>query len=490
MVDFDDGYGDPSDYGMEQSDFDAASAVGAQTYQDNQDNQNQQFGIGSGDGIDSSEGNIRDPSIGFGNDTYRQFSDDMLQNYLRAGSVNPYSSLNALNNFAGGAGDFGINGSRMGLNTALANLYTKERGASNINPFPEGPFGTDTIFGKVDRTKDLGSQRIQEINDLRARQAFGLPSLNTGKSYTSKDFEAGRDTQQGMVQELPMGGIERFARAFTPYGAMLPTRAAPVQSQMYRDAQTEADAPGIIDQVGDGLSSYGTDVYNSVSETGGAIGDFLTNMITKSNSYMNDKFSGSNLNSGVFSAGDSSKNQLVPDGTREQLVPNNFIESPPTDKRITTNAGDAFSSEVIPQNYSPASVGIDQLGSMNSDGQYGDAAGSLFKRNSLDNYTSPNFTQAEIENKYNKMFGPQETATTDAPRLRPNNLDTTYIPRPGFLQTADMSDRLQQLGDEFNNYVGPNGKEVFGNPNLRLNFGLDKDNNPEGKLTYNTNFFG
>ena len=486
--DFDDGY-DASDYNA--GDLSSASQVGFDTYQNNQ---NQQFGMGSGDGMDSAVAGIVRPEFQrTGIDSIlNNMSNDMFTNYMNAGSNNVPNVFD----LGGGVGDFGFGNTRSQnfLNPQLAEMYKQQeiaRTGVNLdkNPFVDSIF-TDLFGNSIDRTKDLGSQRVQEINDLRARQAFGLPSLNTGKSYTSKDFEAGRDTQQGMVQELPMGGIERFARAFTPYGSMLPTRAAPVQSQMYRDAQTEADAPGIIDQVGDGLSSYGTDVYNSVSETGGAIGDFLTNIITKSNSYMNDKFSGSNLNSGVFSAGDSSKNQLVPDGTREQLVPNNFIESPPTDKRITTNAGDAFSSEVIPQNYSPASVGIDQLGSMNSDGQYGDAAGSLFKRNSLDNYTSPNFTQAEIENKYNKMFGPQETATTDAPRLRPNNLDTTYIPRPGFLQTADMSDRLQQLGDEFNNYVGPNGKEVFGNPNLRLNFGLDKDNNPEGKLTYNTNFFG
>jgi hypothetical protein len=358
MVDFDDGYGDPSDYGMEQSDFDAASAVGAQTYQDNQDNQNQQFGIGSGDGIDSSEGNIRDPSIGFGNDTYRQFSDDMLQNYLRAGSVNPYSSLNALNNFAGGAGDFGINGSRMGLNTALANLYTKERGASNINPFPEGPFGIETIFGKVDRTKDLGSQRIQEINDLRARQAFGLPSLNTGKDYTGRDYYGGQETVYGTAEPLPMGGLETLVnmmpgisgvKALFGGGRNLPPNH-PEMIRLRAEAEAEANEPGILDRIESGLSNFGTDVYNSFSETGGAIGDFLTNMITKSGRYMDNKFYGSNLNSGVFSAGDNSA----------------------------------------------AKVGKEQLNSMNRDGTgYASAAGSLYPRTTEN---SPNYTVPGEEN--------------------------------------------------------------------------------------------
>ena len=88
----------------------------------------------------------------------------------------------------------------MGLNTALANLYTKERGASDINPYPEGPFGTDTIFGEVNFAKSLGKNRVQEINDLRARQAFGLPSLKTGKDYTGRDYYDGQETVYGTAR--------------------------------------------------------------------------------------------------------------------------------------------------------------------------------------------------------------------------------------------------------------------------------------------------
>ena len=377
---------------MRDSDFSSID-----NYQSNQ-------GMGSGDGIDSfSGGNTDDPVIGFGNDTYRQFTDDQLQNFLTpgAGSVNPYSSLNALNNFSGGAGDFGINGSRMGLNTALANLYTKERGASDINPFPEGPFGTDTIFGKVNFAKSLGKDRVREINDLKARQAFGLPSLKTGKDYTGQDYYDGQETIYGTAAPLPKGGLETFLTSLPGINAVqnlfgggrnLPPNH-PEMIRLRAEAEAEANKPGIIDQIGEGLSSYGTDVYNSFAETGDAISDFLTDITTKSNSYMDNKTSRKSLNSGIFSG--------KPQGP------------PPPDERIGTDLGDAFSSEVLPSDYRPAGVGIEQLGSMNPDGQYGDAAGTLFKRTNLDNYTSPNFTDKAIEAKYNEMFGPRKTAMTE-----------------------------------------------------------------------------
>ena len=408
---------------MRGSDFESID-----NYQSNQ-------GMGSGAGIDSySGGNIDDPVVGFGNE--EQISEAMMSNYLNpgAGSVNPYSSLNALNNFSGGAGDFGIDGSRMGLNTALANLYTKERGASNINPFPEGPFGTDTIFGKVDRTKDLGQQRVNEINELRARQAFGLPSLRTGKDYTGRDYYGGQETIYGTAQPLPMGGLETLLSNLPGIGAMkaffgggrnLPPNH-PEMIRLRAAAEAEANEPGFFDRITSGIGEVGDAIYNSASETGDAIGDFLTNMTTRSNRYMDQKqkFSGSNLNSGVFSAEDISKNQLVPDDYQNT---NNYVDNDPivdlpnntkyptpinpeftgTDNTARTNIDQAFT------NYSPAGVGIEQLGSMNPDGEFGNAAGSLFKRttenspNYIDGYTSPNFTQAEIEKKYNEMFGVQ-----------------------------------------------------------------------------------
>jgi hypothetical protein len=207
---------------------------------------------------DVASNNASDFSIGL---DPNRISNDMFTNYVNAGS----SGVTNVFDLGGGVGDFGFGTTRSQnfLNPELAELYKQQEMARtginlNKNPYVDSMF-TRTFGDLIDRRRDLGSQRIQEINDLRARQAFGLPSLKTGLSYTSKDFEKGRDTNQGMVKELPMGGIERFARSFTPYGAMLPTRAAPERSQMYRDAQAEASAPGILSQTGDFL----TDIVNT-----------------------------------------------------------------------------------------------------------------------------------------------------------------------------------------------------------------------------------
>ena len=259
MGDFDDGYGDPSDYGMDQQDFNEASAVGAQTYNDNQ---NQQFGMGSGN--DSATGNAGSFTIGRDPNNLTNF-------------IGPLSGINNVPNvfdLGGGVGDFAFGNKQSPyttignqftpggsksvptfLNPTLAEMYTKQRGASDINPFPEGPFGIDTIFGKVDFAKSLGKNRVQEINDLRARQAFGLPSLKTGRDYTDKDYYQGQNTIRGEVKPLPMGGLESFARTFLPGGNLLPTRALPENDIRFREAQAEANKPGIMSEIGETLIS-------------------------------------------------------------------------------------------------------------------------------------------------------------------------------------------------------------------------------------------
>jgi len=242
---------------MRDSDFssidDYMSEPTAEDYNDSTTSTSASFGMGSED--DFATGNAGDFTIGRDPSNITNF-------------IGPLSGNNNVPNvfdLGGGVGDFGFGNTRSQnfLNPQLAEMYKQQEIARTGVNLDKNPF-VDSIFTKmfgdsIDRRRDLGSQRIQEINDLRARQAFGLPSLNTGLSYTSKDFEEGRDTNQGMVRELPMGGIERFARTFTPYGAMLPTRAAPEQSQMYRDAQAEANAPGIMSMTGDFL----TDIANS-----------------------------------------------------------------------------------------------------------------------------------------------------------------------------------------------------------------------------------
>ena len=276
--DFDDGY-DASDYNAE--DLSSASQVGFDTYQNNQ---NQQFGMGTGD--DFATGNARDFTIGRDPSNITNF-------------IGPLSGINNVPNvfdLGGGVGDFGFGKTRSQnfLNPQLAEMYKQQeiaRTGADLNKNPFAPNIFDTIakaFGtSVDRTKDLGSQRVQEINDLRARQAFGLPSLNTGLSYTSKDFEAGRDTNQGMVRDLPIGGIESFARSFIPGANFLPTRAAPERSQIYKQAMVEENAPGIMSQAGDYISQMG-DLFTGLFSQRPQVQDFDQFSPTRDNRQIED----------------------------------------------------------------------------------------------------------------------------------------------------------------------------------------------------------
>ena len=152
--DFDDGGGSPEDYGMDQADFNAASSIGEDTYNDNR-------------GGDSSED----------------------------------------------------------LNSSVENLtqkqaYTTGRGATASNPFPESFFSQ--LFGaeNVDYTNILGgSDRINEINDLRYNQAIGGMSNRTGNQYQAGDYYIGQDTNMGTVKPIPSMG--RDIMGFMPGGGIL-----------------------------------------------------------------------------------------------------------------------------------------------------------------------------------------------------------------------------------------------------------------------------
>jgi len=282
---------------MRDSDFssidDYTSEPTAEDYNDSTISTGASFGMGSGDGIDSSNrrtmGNAGDFTIGI---DPNRISNNMFTNYMNAGSNNVPNVFD----LGGGVGDFAFGNKRSQnfLNPQLAEMYKQQeiaRTGADLNKNPFAPNIFDTIakaFGtSVDRTKDLGSQRVQEINDLRARQAFGLPSLNTGLSYTSKDFEAGRDTNQGMVRDLPIGGIESFARSFIPGANLLPTRAAPERSQIYKQAMVEENAPGIMSQAGDYISQMG-DLFTGLFSQRPQVQDFDQFSPTRDNRQIED----------------------------------------------------------------------------------------------------------------------------------------------------------------------------------------------------------
>jgi hypothetical protein len=287
VSDFDDGYGDPNDTTFSAQDYADATAEGVQSYQDSQ---NQQFGMGSGN--DSATGNAGNFTIGR--------DPNNLTNFI--GPLSGINSVPNVFNLGGGVGDFAFGNNQSPyttignkftpggaervptfLNPQLAEMYKQQEIARtgvdlNKNPYVDSIF-TDLFGDSIDRTKDLGSRRVQEINDLRARQAFGLPSLTqknrdgSPASYTSRDFEAGRDTNQGIVKQLPMGMAESLFRAYSPFGALMPTKAAPERSQIYKQAMIEENAPGIMSQAGDYISQMG-DLFTGLFSQRPQVQDF------------------------------------------------------------------------------------------------------------------------------------------------------------------------------------------------------------------------
>jgi len=271
--------GIPSFYGMDFGGPDSSSQPSSSTYSGNDDEGNSQ------DSFDYYAGSDNRPSsvLTADSDPIRSVEASRLIDSGTNVTPNVFDLGGGVGDFAFGAGQSpyktygsqfspgGIKSTPTFLNPRLAEMYKQQEIARtgvnlNKNPFVDSIF-TDLAkkFGtEIDRTGrgDLGKARVQEINDLRARQAFGLPSLNTKdkdgnltyESYGSNDFEIGRDTQQGMVKELPISAMEKIARAALPGGFLLPRSGAPEQSQMYRDAQGKANEPGIISEMSDAFT--------------------------------------------------------------------------------------------------------------------------------------------------------------------------------------------------------------------------------------------
>jgi hypothetical protein len=138
--------------------------------------------------------------------------------------------------------------------------YTQARGATTTNPFPESFFSQ--LFGadNVNYTNILGSDRINEINDLRYNQAIGGMSNrtgeNTGKPYQMGDYYIGQPTQMGTVKEVPQTGIMSLVDNLPYIGTisniMGRNRGLPEGSKEYKDLMAEqvksANEPSYIDR--------------------------------------------------------------------------------------------------------------------------------------------------------------------------------------------------------------------------------------------------
>jgi len=156
-------------------------------------------------------------------------------------------------------------------NSAIENqtqkqAYTSMRGATATNPYPESFFSR--MFGaeNVNYTNILGGgqaglNRVAEINDLRFRQAIGLPSLKTGKQYQAGDYYIGQDTNMGTVKAIP--DMARDIMSFIPGGGIMsnfiPQKGLPENDPRYQaimeEREKSANDPTVFDRTSDFVKS-------------------------------------------------------------------------------------------------------------------------------------------------------------------------------------------------------------------------------------------
>ena len=121
--------------------------------------------------------------------------------------------------------------------------YMEYRGATRTNPFPDSIFSR--IFGaeNVDYTGILGGVGgVQDINNLRYRQAMGMDSQKTGMPYQMGDFYLGQPTMEGVVKETSRGGIMDMIPGISTVANMFGrNRGLPESSEAYRRAMADAN---------------------------------------------------------------------------------------------------------------------------------------------------------------------------------------------------------------------------------------------------------
>jgi len=161
---------------------------------------------------------------------------------------------------SGFSSDLGSGDSAEDFNSFVTGLtpqqtYTAGRGATATNPFPESFFSK--LFGaeNVSYTNILGQDRIDEINNLRFRQATGLPSLKTGQPYQAGDFYIGQPTEMGVVKPIPntMSNILNILPAGGILNAFIPQKGLPEfdprYQEMIKEREKSANDPTIFDSV-------------------------------------------------------------------------------------------------------------------------------------------------------------------------------------------------------------------------------------------------
>ena len=306
----------------------------------------------------------------------------------------------------GGAGDFGLGPKSKEkdnfLNEQMVDYYTKSRGATATNPYPDSFFSRMFGVSNVNYTNILGgTDRINEINDLRARQAFGLPSLNTGKQYTANDYYIGQNTNMGEVKPIP--STTRDIMNFMPGGGIINALTGqpglPQNDPRYQEIMNEraksANDPTVFDRVSD-----------YVKEVTG----------------FGPKDSGASLAAGSVAEGQFG----IPDN--RTFDPFGNVQNPRAKFQSSRSVPEGYETFISP------ATGLEKMRKVSS--------------------------------------------------VQPQGIGA--IPTNQKVADLNLND-VYKYGEQA---ISKEGASLFNNPNLRFNFGLDKDNNPEGKLTYKTKFFG
>jgi len=235
---------------------------------------------------DSSNSYTRDSEVDQANRDFANFQD-----FSRASPKDT-----RIEDIGGGAGDFGFGlnrnagkgiegidptyqsnfqtkdrkGNNTFLNKQMVDYYTKSRGATATNPFPE------SFWSKLVGVENVNyGKHMEWVNDLRARQAFNLPTLSSMKraektdgtydsselkEYDSGDYYIGQNTNRGEVKPVP--SIGRDILNFFPGGGIINALTGqpglPERDPRYQEIMNE---PGIFS----GIIGEGKDFLNDLS---------------------------------------------------------------------------------------------------------------------------------------------------------------------------------------------------------------------------------
>jgi len=394
-----------------------------------------------------------DPSGSYFSDDVATNNASNYDNYDYGGSTTPGTATitnTGTDMFGGGgAGDFGLGfnpnagkgiegidptyqsnfQSKNLLNDQMANYYTKMRGATDTNPYPDSFFSRMLGVDNVNYTNILGGKEgVKRVNDLRARQAFGLPTLGSMKiaedtddtsqlkNYQAGDYYIGQPTNMGEVkpiQESSLGisSLINMLPGGAALSAMMPQKGLPENDPRYRAIMEEqarsANEPSILS----GIVNTGKNIFTGAK----------------------------NLFTGAFSF-------------------------PPPSSSLVTSPVENVKKEILPTKFDvPVKTVFDAFGTTEAERADTREEEPIIDIKSLAEL-------AEERKKLNEqLYGGSDNRTN-------------FQNKPKYEQQADLSQTFKNIGNEMGQYMGADGKKI-GEGNLRFYPSIEEDNN--FRLQYN-----